>query len=96
MQKSPEKPLRREHEPYNCWGCDKKYTLHGQGCGRIELRILKRRGQRRFEKEITDMFNERVYDDDDYDDYCRTDEDIENWLLYKFGPEWDDDWLDED
>ena len=52
MSSSTEKPLHGEFEVKNCWICDKKYTKSGHGCCRIYKRIFKRRGQRRFKKEL--------------------------------------------
>ena len=92
MQKSPDKPLHREHEAKNCWECDKMVTKSGKGCERPYRRSMKRRGKRRFEKEIEESL---VEVEDDLDIYHVSGDEYENWLEYRLGSAIDDGWLDD-
>ena len=96
MSKSPEKPLHREHEALNCWECDKKYTKSGRGCERPYRRSMKRRGQRRFERELDEVLME--VEESSYiryeDEYSSSDK--ENWLAYKLDLAVEAGWFDED
>lgn len=93
MQKSPDKPLHREFEVKNCWTCDKKVKKNGNGCCRVYKRIFKRRGQRRFEKELAEDIEPTLELPEDI--FPFSGDEYENWLEYRFGSAVDDGWLDD-